>query len=302
MVRSAISPIQPRVIDFWFALASVFYTAPILCRVDQMSSTTDPPGKRNPTGRSPEDPDPWRDGEADNEIASLRNALDEHLRSLEDPQPPPSSHKSTHPSPEYSYHPPESKSSARGSSDSNRSGVVVFAAITGIVIGAVVSISMVGSQRAKTPIVTSQNPPEAESSPITSPQPKQVSPTPPRETTAPAASSGEAEQTDYRSDAGSNAQAPPESTAAVRWQACLDQDRRDADPPQPGETWWPVVGPSNSLDDARRHCRSDSFINQSGNAQISSFRDRQTATAFAEQLSQDSSHPWSFWVGDASVR
>jgi hypothetical protein len=166
----------------------------------------------------------------------------------------------------------------------------------------VVSISMVGFQRAKTPVVSSQNLPQASGSPVATPQPKQVSNAPSRESAAPAASRQDAERTEGPRDAGSNAEAPSEATAAVRWQACLDQDRRDAEPPQPGETWWPVVGPSDSLDDARRHCRADAFVNRSGNAQISSFRDRDTATAFAEQLTQDSSHPWRFWVGDASVR
>lgn len=153
-----------------------------------------------------------------------------------------------------------------------------------------------------TPVATSQNPPPASGRPVASPYPKQVSTTPSPESAVPAASRRAAERTEGPSDGGSSAEAPPESTAAVRWQACLDQDRRDVEPPQPGETWWPVVGPSDSLDDARRHCRADAFINRSGNAQISSFRDRETASAFAEQLSQDSSHPWRFWIGDASVR
>ena len=300
-IRRHSSPLQSCVIDFWAALASVFNAVPIPCRVDRMSNTRGPSGERNSNSRGP-DPDLWRVGEADHEIASLRDALDEHLRSLEAPPPPPHSRQYTPPSSGYSYHSAGSQISSRGSSESHRSGVVVFAAITGLFLGAVVSIFMVGFQRAKTPVVTSQNSPQASSSPVASPQPKQASPTPSRETAAPAESRGEAERTEGRSDVGSTADAPPASTANVRWQACLDQDRREAEPPQPGETWWPVVGPSNSLDDARRHCRADAFINRSGNAQISSFRDRDTAMAFAEQLTQDSSHPWRFWVGDPSVR
>jgi hypothetical protein len=266
-----------------------------------MSNTSDPSEKGNLNSRGP-DPDAWGVGEADNEIASLRNALDEHLRSLEAPQPPPVSSKYKPPSSGYSYHPADSQSSIRGSSDHNRSGVVAFAAITGVVLGAVVSISMVGSQRAMSPIVSPLNTPQVSGSPVASPEPKQLSTTPSRASASPAATRGEAERTEGPRDVASNVEAPPESTATVRWQACLDQDRRDAEPPQPGETWWPVVGPSDSLDDARRHCRADAFINQSGNAQVSSFRDRDTASAFAEQLSQDSSHPWRFWVGDPSVR
>lgn len=266
-----------------------------------MSNTSDPSGQRNTSNRSP-DPDAWRVGEADHEIASLRNALDEHLRSLDAPQSPPVFQKSTPPSSEYSYRPEDGQSSIGGNSDSNRSGVVAFASLTGLLLGAVVSISMFGSQCAKTPVVSSKDPSQASGSPVATPQPKQVSNATSRESAAPVASRREAERTEGPRDVGSNAKAPPESTAAVRWQACVDQDRRDAEPPQPGETWWPVVGPSDSLDDARRHCRADAFINRSGNAQISSFRDRDTATAFAEQLTQDSSHPWRFWVGDASVR
>ena len=266
-----------------------------------MSNNRDPSGQRHSNSRGP-DPDPCSVGDSENEIANLRHALDEHLRSLEAPQPPLGSHKYSAPISGSSYHSAESKISTRGSSDSNRWGVVAFAALAGIALGAVVSLSIVGSQRAKTPGVTSQNPSQASSNPIASPQPKQVLATPSRETVAPAASRGDAEPTEVPRDVGSNAEAPPQSTATVRWQACLDQDRRDADPPQPGETWWPVVGPRNSLDDARRYCRADAFINRSDNAQISSFRDRDTATAFAEQLSQDSSHPWRFWVGEPSVR
>jgi hypothetical protein len=266
-----------------------------------MSNTSGPSGERNPTGRGT-DPASWRDREADNEIANLRNALDEHLRNLDTSQPPPGSHKSTTSSPAYSYHQADSESTGGASSDGKRSGIVAFAAVTGLVLGAAVTISLASLERSETVVGTVQTPPQAPSSPVETPQPKQVSTAPSRESAAPDASRREPERTEGGPAVGSNAEARPESTAAVRWQACLDQDRRDAEPPQPGETWWPVVGPSESLDDARRHCRADAFINRSGNAQISSFRDRDTATAFAEQLTQDSSHQWRFWVGDASVR
>lgn len=266
-----------------------------------MRNTSDPSGKRNPNRRGP-DPDAWRGSEDDNEIASLRNALDEHLRSLETPLPPPISRKYTPPSSGYSYHPPDSQSLTRVSSDVNRSGIVAFAAVTGLVLGAAIPISLVVLERSKTAVGTSQNPPQAPSSPVAPPQSTQVSTAPSRLPTAPEASRREPEGTEGGLGVGSDAGASPESTAAVRWQACLEQDRSEAESPQPGETWWPVVGPSDSLEDARRHCRADAFINLSGNAQISSFRDRDTATAFAERLTQDSSHPWRFWVGDASVR
>jgi hypothetical protein len=93
-----------------------------------------------------------------------------------------------------------------------------------------------------------------------------------------------------------------EASSAIVWSACRDDVARDALPPQPGETWWPVVGPVDALDAARRHCRPDAYINKSGNVQVASFRDQQVATSFADQLSGDSSHPWRFWVGDPTMR
>ena len=104
------------------------------------------------------------------------------------------------------------------------------------------------------------------------------------------------------------APAAPSSTAA--WQACIDYASDGAAPqpsetygaaPQPGETWWPVVGPAEALAASRQHCRGDAFTKASGNVQVASFRDRGTAAAFAEQLTRDNSHPYSFWVGDPSV-
>lgn len=266
-----------------------------------MSHTSGPSGKHNPNRRGP-DPDPSRVGEADHEIASLRHALDEHLRSLDAPQASRAGNQHTPSSTGHSFNPGDRLISTRAINKSKQSGCVAVAAVAGLVLGAAVSISLLSLERGMTPVATSQNPPPASGRPVASPYPKQVSTTPSPESAVPAASRRAAERTEGPSDGGSSAEAPPESTAAVRWQACLDQDRRDVEPPQPGETWWPVVGPSDSLDDARRHCRADAFINRSGNAQISSFRDRETASAFAEQLSQDSSHPWRFWIGDASVR
>ncbi len=98
------------------------------------------------------------------------------------------------------------------------------------------------------------------------------------------------------------AQTTPEPARSDQWQACMDYSSNNGPPPQAGESWWPVVGPTEALDASRQHCRGDAFRNASGNAQIASFRDRATATAFAQQLTSDSSHPYSFWVGDPTVR
>jgi hypothetical protein len=89
---------------------------------------------------------------------------------------------------------------------------------------------------------------------------------------------------------------------AVTWQGC-QQNQPDSDrSPRSGETWWPVVGPAEALQQARQHCRADAFTNSTGNVQVASFPDRQTAEAFADALTRDNSHPYSFWVGDATQR
>lgn len=95
---------------------------------------------------------------------------------------------------------------------------------------------------------------------------------------------------------------PQANATDQRWQACLEEDQQDGAAPRSGETWWPVIGPADALQAARRHCRGDAFLNSQGNAQIASFRDRDTAQSFAATLTADSSHPWSFRVGEASVR
>lgn len=108
--------------------------------------------------------------------------------------------------------------------------------------------------------------------------------------------------------AAQEAEPEPSRTAANNsatsdtWAACIEEDPTAGVPPQPGEVWWPVVGPKDSLAAARVHCRPDAYVNQSGNVQIASFRDRESATAFAEQLTRDNSHPFHFWVGDATQR
>jgi hypothetical protein len=93
----------------------------------------------------------------------------------------------------------------------------------------------------------------------------------------------------------------PDTTGGT-WEACRSEDDQSAQAPQPGEMWWPVVGPPSALDDARSHCRADAFINQTGNMQIASFRDRATAEEFASTLTTDGSHPYRFWVGEPSYR
>jgi hypothetical protein len=97
-------------------------------------------------------------------------------------------------------------------------------------------------------------------------------------------------------------QSRSDQSRSDQWQACWEEEGRQAPPPQPGDVWWPVVGPAESLAAARRFCRADAYTNRSGNVQVASFRDRDTAEAFAEELSSDMSHPYGFWVGDPSPR
>lgn len=86
------------------------------------------------------------------------------------------------------------------------------------------------------------------------------------------------------------------------WQACEQDSMVEKASPQPGETWWPVVGPAEALQDAKLYCRSDAFVSaRTGKVQISSFRDRSVAVRFAELLTSDNSHPWSFEVGPPRV-
>lgn len=273
-----------------------------------MTNKDGPSDKGNRNNRAP-DPGAWTRSEVEKDIAGLRNALDEHLRALDSSSSPPQTRASSPPPPppppRPSYQYPASKvnSSPGGSDNANRAGIVFFAVVSGLVFGIGIGFTAYMSSLGKLSAPPTAFP-EGQGmtvKPSPTPQPKQARPAAP-----PASAPAEQPSNEgIRSgDADSRPEAPPstDSAPAVRWQACLDQERRDAAPPQAGETWWPVVGPSDSLDDARRHCRADAFINRSGNAQISSFRDRETATAFAEQLTQDSSHPWRFWVGDASVR
>jgi len=86
------------------------------------------------------------------------------------------------------------------------------------------------------------------------------------------------------------------------WQACEKDSMVEKASPQIGETWWPVVGPAEALQDAKKYCRADAFVSaRTGKVQISSFRDRSVAARFAELLTSDNSHPWSFEVGPPRV-
>lgn len=91
-----------------------------------------------------------------------------------------------------------------------------------------------------------------------------------------------------------------EQTVAAQWNGCERDADSNATAPQSGEVWWPVTGPLASLEAVRRHCRADAFRNRDGNVQVASFRDRSAAASFAEQLSADSQHPYTFYVGEPS--
>ncbi|SBO44239.1 protein of unknown function [Cyanobium sp. NIES-981] len=93
-------------------------------------------------------------------------------------------------------------------------------------------------------------------------------------------------------------EAPPAQTAQP-WPVCELFSRES--PAQSREVWWPVVGPTDSLDAVRRFCRQDAFRNRDGNVQVASFRDREMAAAFADQLNSSRQHPYTFYVGDPTI-
>lgn len=104
-------------------------------------------------------------------------------------------------------------------------------------------------------------------------------------------------------NSGSQKQAAaPGSNGYSSWPACAIDVNQNAPPPQPGETWWPVVGPVDSLQDARQYCRGDAYINRSGNVQVASFRDRSVALEFASAISANSNGRYRFWLGEPSYR
>jgi hypothetical protein len=130
-------------------------------------------------------------------------------------------------------------------------------------------------------------------------QPQQASTPPPKQPEASEAPRSRPPATEPEPEAQ---QPEPRARRSNQWEACLEDEARPAPPPRPGDVWWPVVGPEDSLAAARRFCRPDAFTNRAGNVQVASFRDKETAEFFAEELSSDMSHPFIFWVGDPSPR
>jgi hypothetical protein len=247
-------------------------------------------------------PESWIGGEADEEIARLRSALDEHLRRLDTPSPPRGTGRQNPPPRSDSGTSREILTSMSPSISSRTSEILRVAGLSGLVIVTTFFIALRGFELEQSSAVRSPSRRQVSDNSSTPLQPEQK-----RSSSSPAPNpfplpSEQADTTEPRIDSVADDRPSPASTVVARWEACIVQDDRDADPPQSGETWWPVVGSSDSLSDARRYCRADAFINRSGNAQISSFRDRQTAMTFAEQLTRDSSHSWRFRVGEPSVR
>jgi hypothetical protein len=235
------------------------------------------------------------------EIEKLRRVAEQQLSNLNSPHVAQDTTRFSESKPTEPFRPSNNAELLGQESEAhNRPLIVGGAAIFGLAIGLSSAIhifiyrSDMNSSVESNPEVA-QNPPPR--------RPAQWTPDPPR----PKAARQTAPQLPSRTENTAPESPPPsiqtlETRSNALWQACIDENGQTGAPPQPGETWWPVVGPGNSLSDARRHCRPDAFINRNGNAQISSFRDQETASAFAERLSQDSSHPWRFWVGDPSTR
>ncbi|WP_369820098.1 hypothetical protein, partial [Synechococcus sp. 1G10] len=51
------------------------------------------------------------------------------------------------------------------------------------------------------------------------------------------------------------------ASSDLRWDGC-EQGGEAGSAPQTGDTWWPVVGQSESLEAVQRHCRGDAFRNR----------------------------------------
>lgn len=92
----------------------------------------------------------------------------------------------------------------------------------------------------------------------------------------------------------------PSSSADLRWRGCEDAGRSST-PPQSGDTWWPVVGPAASLQAVQQHCRADAFRNRDGNVQVASFPSRIAAAVFADAVTSDPGHPYTFYVGEPTT-
>lgn len=238
----------------------------------------------------------------DDELLRLRRQAEEELLSLNAPNSRSAPVRTVHSLANDEFEPVEN-TSVFHKEDISRNQPLILAAssLLGLAIGIFAAINAMRANRPSLLEAESRQQPveSAKSRP-----PQQFRPDPPlpkaaTPTRLEAASSNTAADSDDVSSQASSESATPSSGA---WQACLEDKSQTGVPPQPGETWWPVVGPSNALADARRFCRQDAFINRSGNVQISSFRDQETADSFAKELSSDSTHPWRFWVGDPSVR
>ena len=101
---------------------------------------------------------------------------------------------------------------------------------------------------------------------------------------------------------GNSSQAMQESSGSDIWEPCKANEFQSTVQARSGETWWPVVGPPASLDIVLSQCRGDAFINKSGNVQVASFSDRDTARSFAERITGVSTHTFQFWVGEPTFR
>lgn len=264
--------------------------------MSHFSNPNNPDVNQPDVGSDPSEPEA-NENKAD--ISSLRSELDHHLNQLSTISPDSFLKKPSEQPPSFvakPIHIEPSRSEKKG--PGTWFFIVVASVLGGIIVDA--AISQNPSQRVSSPVGTGllESDPQEPSAP--KPFPKTVStsqPSSPASTETQPSSANGSESTQTSSDTPAE-----ETTSTVKWQACMEDGNHDAASPQPGEVWWPVVGPGESLDDAQRHCRNDAFINKSGNAQIASFRDQQVAASFAEQLSQDGSHPWRFWVGDPTAR
>lgn len=89
------------------------------------------------------------------------------------------------------------------------------------------------------------------------------------------------------------------ASSALAWQACQGSDDPELSADKgPSSSRWTVIGPPESLEDVRQHCRSEAFVLPDGTVQVKSFADRGEAVAFAAELSAEPQHPHRFRVGE----